>query len=635
MYERVFFIFSERESKLLFSLIKKKSFRNKNQIKLIVSLKPGLDLDIFRKYSVIMNYEDILKFCNLNEKKASYKAFNYAKDILNCEKFKKIFRDIDLNELDCIKKALKNQLAWITRNSFLFSSILEVLIEKKMEFAMSFNGIGGFQIMDTFPTNFLIDNNIFYKNHLESVSKSSNIKFISFKKITLGGFMFLVRTWLLFFFRFIVMSHRSIKFRSVKNKYKIKGIHFIRAEAEFHASEPLIKALIKKNESYCYFADNLIQKDNCLKFLKNRDYKFFKLHSFTSWFDILKIFIKTLIISNKLIYTKNNNFLSDYLTQKYGFLGNNEIINNILFYLIINHLPEIYIHKKQILKVFKKFKPDYVVSYDQIDKYGAIEGCLAKQNNIRSTMIQTASIFDFYYPFPLSMDNMIVDTKNTKRILVSSGAEKEKIHNLGLPMMEEIICIGNNKVNSLKSDSSDLSILITTQPFISSKVLNYNFLMIKDVISAINKNFKKVKIIIKIHPRESLKQYRVIKSVYEDQCSITLNDGKFEDIIEKVDLVISRTSTTIQTSILYGVPAISYLDKFPSDIIEGIFYIKSKASFKCFNKNELNNLINKFLSKKTKELLYQQFKKERKYFIGEAFPIKNSLNKTIEILKKI
>ncbi|WP_155105409.1 hypothetical protein [Prochlorococcus marinus] len=631
MNKTIFFIFSIKEVKKLEYKFEH-SQKNISNIDLIVSVVPGINMEKLNKYKKTITFEKLIKENKITQKMISTLASNYSKELISSKILKRIMRKSKIEKYNYIKKALLNYTAIIVHDSFGLSLIFDALIRNGMQKAIFYCNRGGFQIKDLYDTNYFLDNNLYYKRHLQYLCNTNGIAFKGIKKVSLGNFSIKIRDWTIYVYRFIILSLRCIKNNEKIKRQKLNAIHLIRSEVELYSSEPIIKETTARGDNYIYIVDDLMKFPTCTKVIKSKDYNWLSIHSFTNFKDIYITFIKVIWIL-KNIESFNKKMIPNTNMSKYGFLGESNQIKSILYKILLNSLPEIIIHEKQLKKVLNLLKPKYIVSYDQIDKYGAVQGSVAKENSIGSVMIQTTAIDDIKYPYPLSMDNMIVSSEKVKDILLSSGAKKNKIHDFGLPSLYGIKSKGDKKIEELLNKrDNQLIILIATQPFVSD--INYNDLLVNNVINTLAKSTYNIKIVIKPHPREA-KQKNYIEKQSIPKLHIVTNYDKFENLLKKADIVISRTSTVIQTSIIGGVPPISYLEMYPSEIINRLDYLESKATYKCLTKEQLSYILSEYISKERRIDKLKEFKKNRNRYINKQFKGNNSIDKTMNLLENI
>ncbi len=632
MNKIVFFIFSKKEVKKLEHDLKYNA-KNIPYIDLIVSVAPGIGLEKLNKYTKNITFENFIHNNQITQMKISTIASNYSKDLINSKILEKILRDSKIKKYNYIKNALLNNTSLIVHDSFGLSLFFDSLVKEGMQKAVFYSNRGGFQIKDLYVTNFLLDENLYYKRHLQYLCQKQNITFKSIKKISLGDFSFQIRDWTIFIYRLIVLSIRCIKNSERAKKRKVKAIHLIRSEVELYSSEVIIKETINRGDSYIYIVDDLIKNPTCSKKIKKTNFQWLSIHSFSTIKDIYRTFIQVLCILINVNKNKKN-INPDTILSNYGFLGESTQINIIIFKILLSYLPEIIIYEKQFNRVLKLLKPKYIVSYDQIDKFGAVQGYVAKENTIASVMIQTTVIDDLQYPYPLSMENMIVSSEKVKKILISSGANKNKIHDFGLPSLFEVNRKGDRRIDELiNKKDNQLVILIATQAFVSK--INYNKLLINDVLNALGKSSYNIKVIIKPHPREGKIKLSIDNSS-NPKLNIVTKYEKFEELLERADLVISRTSTVLQTSIVGGVPAISYLEMYPSEIIKRLDYLESKATCICETKEKLSYIISDYTSNERRIDQLKEFKENRKNYIMKQFPgNNNSIDLTMNLLNNL
>ena len=83
------------------------------------------------------------------------------------------------------------------------------------------------------------------------------------------------------------------------------------------------------------------------------------------------------------------------------------------------------------------------------------------------------------------------------------------------------------------------------------------------------------------------------------------------------DIFISRTSTSIEESIISGVPSAAYLHNYPKDIIKRLHYLDSDACCVCFNKSDLFDLL--LHATKSYQQLFNDFILHRKVFLQQFY----------------
>lgn len=159
--------------------------------------------------------------------------------------------------------------------------------------------------------------------------------------------------------------------------------------------------------------------------------------------------------------------------------------------------------------------------------------------------------------------NMIfaVGSSYTKKSLLDLGLNEENMRILGIPVFDDVV-VYKEKFLKEKETSDDKNretktIILLTSALAQDKWVNKNtyFRYTKKFIEEINQ-LNKVKVIIKLHPREKYKKdyEKIVKSLGYKNVEITQEIGNkyLYDVILKSDLVIINGSTTGIESLILG-----------------------------------------------------------------------------------
>lgn len=210
-----------------------------------------------------------------------------------------------------------------------------------------------------------------------------------------------------------------------------------------------------------------------------------------------------------------------------------------------------------------------VVSFSMKGRYSYFEHIACKKKGCEHIIVQTANLTSFPSAiFPLS-----------NYFYANSMTSLEVIKNNGLTTNGTVSyegCPEHLKKYDLSSDDFIKRITFFTQPYdIETNILIINVMLDWCFIN-------KVDFILKLHPRDSEKNYGDI--LEHNKNKIILDNNRYSyDAIRKTDLVVSRTSGVLDEALAEGVPFISclfthYDRKIGSGLIKTILDNKHMAT---------------------------------------------------------
>lgn len=206
-----------------------------------------------------------------------------------------------------------------------------------------------------------------------------------------------------------------------------------------------------------------------------------------------------------------------------------------------------------------------------------LEALAARENNSTSHCIQTALISSTPHPvFPCS-DYFYSDGICTQKLIEKNGSHKEGI-----------ICYAGPPfpVKQMRSLEKIRNIAYFTQPH-ESNISN-------SIVTVLGKwaNENETKISIKLHPRDKIKLYeKVLKK--NNNILYLPQDSDIETIIERSDLVVTRTSSVAKEAIALGCPIVlCQWSDFDRSIIADYIVDDLKTQYRSTNESELLALLN-------------------------------------------
>jgi len=236
-----------------------------------------------------------------------------------------------------------------------------------------------------------------------------------------------------------------------------------------------------------------------------------------------------------------------------------------------------------------------VCSTEMIGTQAFIERTVAKKNSLKIIGIQTAVVLDKFYPVKVVADNMFALSSKFAASINKTGVNNKGaakfIGSLKYISANTKECTNTNKLNS---------ILFATQPY--EPELTAKFLI--SLSNWLNENMKGVILRIRLHPRDSAKNYSDIKNI-----EFVSNDETVSESVKKASLVLTRTSSVALDAIGYRVPYIacklSNIDQkidldflnYPSLSVNSI----SELTDKLFKYDEITHDLNVFIKNLSKQ----------------------------------
>ncbi len=257
------------------------------------------------------------------------------------------------------------------------------------------------------------------------------------------------------------------------------------------------------------------------------------------------------------------------------------------------YLPQNIAYIKIANKIYSRYKIKVLIG-GKIRRF--IENSFfyaAKNKNIKTISIipvLLTSDFNSYYDLGnfLIPDNIVVWDKKQKE-LINSINKNKKICVYGNPQWDNISHLKSKKEvkKHLNMHTNEKYIVICTQPIWSIK----NIIDIVDIA----KSFK-IKIILKIHPKEEKKKYGSIKNIK----IIDDSNIDFYSLLKHAEIMFTGWSTTCLEALMISTPAIIYnKQKNKSPINKKIIRNYEKLGIpSVYNKKKLEHEFKKIINNK-------------------------------------
>ncbi len=624
----IFFIFDQQQAARLAA---RPDFLD--GIDCVISTVPGITLDGISANITCLTLEQALDLFAIRHRAISELGSQYALALLDKDTTRDAFLVLGLDECTGVRVALLNHVALLVHNAFAFELLFKALAEGGVCKVRCFAFYGRYRLLERPDIKMLLHVELGFGPHLAYLCNTQGVKF---EKVAGGGRMAIMRntlrTLLLQGYKAKALLVRSLKAKEKTTLPQYDAVFVVRAQTEVTAAVPLLRLRHGHGRQDCLLVDDLIKSPDGTHAASQTHFPFYPLHGFLSPSELAIIFLRKMVIAGRAA-RKAGSGSQDRLTG-WGFFGQSEIACAVLR-ATFTTVPELAIFHRQLCRALDRLRADVLVSFDTVDRWGAVLGACARAHGVRSVMVQNTTVDDIEYPHPQSTNHLVVANDTVREIFLASNVPRTAIHALGLPVYDCLIDTATPRIERLtqrfaKNTSSNLKVLVATQPFVQEFDYNHDLLdSLRDI--ALHLNFG-VSFLIKRHPREDPEHYRKHLAAFTNSMvPATILDGPFDQALDSADLLISRTSTSLELAALGGVPGIAYLHKYPADIIERLTYLKSPVTLKVFTKSELHGLLETF-HPNARQAQYSAYTTRRSDFLSEHFPNIGHASKKVNTL---
>lgn len=612
---RVFFVFNEKD---VIRLVANPHFVS--DLDQVISAVPGVDLQPLLGLVECLTLENALSKFGITQHYISQAESAFCIALLDADAIKEALSILSPEADESVRLALLNHVGLLTHNHFAFETVFKALADSGLKEVYAFQSYGQYRMVERPDIRMLLKVELGLLPHLIHLCSASEIKLHQVGSYDrLAQVKNMCRDFLLFSYKWITLLARSFR-RSRSVKFGPCDLAVVaRARTEVVAAAPILSRRIKFEKNDLMLIDDLIKSPDGSAAAEATGRPWVALHSFSSVIEVFRIFFRCMVLRRKA--ARIGVEISPDRVKSFGFLGRPEIALEIL-YTAFSSVAELLVHRLQLVRALEYMKPKAIISFDTVDRWGAMQGELARKMRTPSIMIQNTAVDDINYPWPLSMDNLVVGNERVRRIFVRSGANPDRVHATGLPLHDEHLKTGKQRFVSLRSrasnDQSKLRLLIATQPFVQE--YDYNGAMIEDLEVVTQDLSYSVEWILKPHPRENILHYKKLqKKLNNNNRIVHLFDGPFEQAISEVDVVVSRTSTSLETAALGGVPSIAHLSSYPADIVDRLDYLKSPVTIKTFDREQLFHALARF-EPNSRLLTLHEYEQHRLSFLKSFYP---------------
>ena len=363
-----------------------------------------------------------------------------------------------------------------------------------------------------------------------------------------------------------------------------KYLVLVRSRHQFSFFDKLISQKEVNKEDFCFLVKEMISGNGDL--IKKVESKYEVLDS------SLKFSMRLKILFNS-IYKNFKNLYGGFNNEVINFRGKKIFIPRDSFIIESNHSYSIRCLQKEIENAVEKFNVSVFLSPEMVSRYSILENEVLKEKSIPRVAFQTSIIKDTFWPtFP-----------NAERFYAATEENRIKLEKNSVNINGEIFFsnLYYKEITSIKSiPSNELEVLYATQPH----EIGNNIRIIESIIG----NEKVSRVVLRIHPRDSVRNYCKFHGL--DNVEFDLGDDDVLSIIDKYNIVVSRNSTVLEEVIKQGVVALSVLLSDFDRTITSEWFCNSNNQ--CNSINELQDKISLI-----KEVQYEQYKCFESYYLSE------------------
>jgi hypothetical protein len=587
----------------------------------VISTVPGITLDGISSNVTCLTLEQALDLFSIRQRSISERGSRYALALLDKDATEGAFRMLGLDEGVGVRVALLNHVALLVHNAFAFELLFGELIAQGMRGAWCFAFSARFRMLERLDIKTLLHLELSFGPQLSHLCHNHGIAL----QMVSGGsstaqLRNTLRTLLLSGYKGMVLLRRSLAARGQERALPCDAVFVVRAQTEIEAAEPLLRWRADQGLRDCLLVDDLIKSPNGTLTARQSGFAWYPLQGFLSPGRLAGIFLATTLRTGRAAHRA-----VPELTERmahFGFLGQPAVARAVLR-TAFSTLPESVIFHRQLDRALTETTPSALVSFDTVDRWGAVQGAQARGRRLRSVMVQNSSVDDIEYPYPLSMDDLVVASERLRGVFINSGAPADRVHAFGLPLQDSARQTGDARISQLRkrSESADpgaLRILVATQPFVQA--FDYNAALLADLVEALRPLTFEFTLVLKPHPREEMDRYRAtVETLSNEGLRVTLFEQNFEAALDVADVVLSRTSTSIEFAALGGIPTIAHLNKYPTEVVERLDYIRDPVTVKTYNISDLRIAFAVFQPAERTTAL-ARYSAQRDAYLAEHFP---------------
>ncbi|WP_407496736.1 hypothetical protein [Pseudooceanicola sp. MF1-13] len=614
MVRTAFFVFSQRDVNRL-----KRNLSLLDEFDTLVTCIPGIDIEELSDYITCLSLEDALETFQITQLEITRLTRKYARNLISADGVNEIIEAHYGNGYSDLRQSLEI-ISWVlAHNSVAFELVFESLVDRGLCRASCFQFHGSYRKIDRLDVKRLLHVEIEFGKHLEYLCKQAQLPLVKLGSgWRLATYVNALRDLLLLGYKAKTLLSRSFRApRSVLENTCDLAV-LVRARTEVVAAAPLMEARGAQGKYDVMLVDDLIKSPDgtCAAAASGRPWV--SLHSFSRPVEIARILARCTFLRRRA--ARSGTAINPGLATA-GFLGRPEIATEVL-YTALASVPELLVYRLQLTRAIDQLGPQSVISFDTVDRWGALQGVVARTARVRSVMIQNTAADAIMYPCPLVMDHLVVGNERLREIFTASGADPERVHAFGLPIQDDVLIAGNARLDALINRAaqghSPLRVLVATQPFVQE--FDYNAALIDSLETAASDLDFPLVWLLKPHPREPLGKYETVRDRLASRSqSVTLFSGPFENALSEADVVLSRTSTSLEFAALGGVPGIAHLHRYPRDIVDRLDYLKSSVTDKSYDTSGLRALLQEYAPERRVESL-EAYSNRRAEFINEFFP---------------
>lgn len=342
----------------------------------------------------------------------------------------------------------------------------------------------------------------------------------------------------------------------------------------------------------------------------------------------LHIYIKLKKLKINSLFFDENKFRTN---QKINFNKGlkkfiSEIINdfdNKIFDFIKYCIVDDYMKIKNLsLEIIDKIRPKKIVVGYDITKEGRVISNIAKSRNILTFCIQHGSISGEPLDSIHIVDNYILYGKRAKNYLLKIGNNIKSLKVFGAPYLENILI--DKKEESSYAKILDLNpkkkVVLIAFSGIGHCTSSHHFYLIHDSLVKLAKSNTDINFIIKLHRKDSEKNY--YKIFNENAFSIPIINAHYKnqyvdifDLIKISSLIITGSSTVAYESILFNKPVLTIDLK---NEFKNVDFIDENCTFHVDKSSKLSETF-KIAIGEDKSHVKSRIKRNASKFISEYF----------------
>lgn len=347
---------------------------------LILCSLPGLGKTLNKILPNLLTLEGALDRFNISQFDITTSSTNYICWLRNLNLYPdSTYRDISFS----LRPALENYVALYLHNFFAFKAILDAVTADISPHFYLFNKPIDFKAIDRLDLTFLLRTRLTFSSYIAFICSKRGIPLTILHKNTSPDILInRIRTFTISCAKLLIAFKRQINFTltpKIKiNSNKYDAIFILRSNTEILQAKPILVYRKHQGKSDLVLYDDLYARPDCTANISKIPVQKYNLYQFSNVVTLFISFSKSTIYKYITLPFLLNKQYKNVNSDSNYFLQIKQTVAEV-FKTLADSIPELYLHDFQISNALALFTPNSIVSFDTIDRWGALQSLKANK----------------------------------------------------------------------------------------------------------------------------------------------------------------------------------------------------------------------------------------------------------------